>query len=418
MIQKLKGTRDIIPGEIETWQYIEKKAKEVFENYGFSEIRTPVIEATELFQRGVGEATDVVQKEMYVFNDKAGRSIALRPEGTAGVIRAFIENGMSSMPSPIKLYYEMTMYRYENVQKGRQREFHQIGTELIGSESYMADVEIISMVSNFLKTLNINNVKLEINSIGCKNCRAEYIKALKDYIRPNLDKYCKTCQSRFEKNSMRILDCKEEQCKKLNQNAPQIIDYLCDECKEHFENVKSSLNDLNIDYTINSRIVRGLDYYTKTVFEFVSEDDGLTVVGGGRYDDLIEELGGAKTPAIGFGAGEERLISVFEKSNQELLTKLRKTPEIFVAYIGKEAERFSTKFVDDLRKNDIYASKDIMERSLKAQFKYADKIGAKYTITIGDEEIKNQKVSIKEMATGNTQEIAINEVSVFLKENM
>ena len=217
---------------------------------------------------------------------------------------------------------------------------------------------------------------------------------------------------------MRILDCKEEQCKKLNQNAPQIIDYLCDECKEHFENVKSSLNDLNIDYTINSRIVRGLDYYTKTVFEFVSEDDGLTVVGGGRYDDLIEELGGAKTPAIGFGAGEERLISVFEKSNQELLTKLRKTPEIFVAYIGKEAERFSTKFVDDLRKNDIYASKDIMERSLKAQIKYADKIGAKYTITIGDEEIKNQKVSIKEMATGNTQEIAINEVSVFLKENM
>ncbi len=418
MIQKLKGTRDIIPGEIETWQYIEKKAKEVFENYGFSEIRTPVIEATELFQRGVGEATDVVQKEMYVFNDKAGRSIALRPEGTAGVIRAFIENGMSSMPSPIKLYYEMTMYRYENVQKGRQREFHQIGTELIGSESYMADVEIISMVSNFLKTLNINNVKLEINSIGCKNCRAEYIKALKDYIRPNLDKYCKTCQSRFEKNPMRILDCKEEQCKKLNQNAPQIIDYLCDECKEHFENVKSSLNDLNIDYTINSRIVRGLDYYTKTVFEFVSEDDGLTVVGGGRYDDLIEELGGAKTPAIGFGAGEERLISVFEKSNQELLTKLRKTPEIFVAYIGKEAERFSTKFVDDLRKNDIYASKDIMERSLKAQIKYADKIGAKYTITIGDEEIKNQKVSIKEMATGNTQEIAINEVSVFLKENM
>ena len=417
MIQKLKGTRDLIPGEIEIWQYIESKAKEVFENYGFAEIRTPVIEATELFQRGVGEATDVVQKEMYVFEDKAGRSIALRPEGTAGVIRAFIENGMSSLPSPTKLYYEMTMYRYENVQKGRQREFHQIGTELIGSGSYMADIEVISMISKFLNELNINNVNLEINSIGCKTCRADYIKALKDYIRPNLDKYCDTCKSRFDKNPMRILDCKEEQCKKLNENAPQIIDYLCDECKEHFENVKSGLKDLNIDFTINSKIVRGLDYYTKTVFEFVSADDGLTVVGGGRYDDLIEELGGPKTPAIGFGAGEERLVSVFEKSNPDLVEKLRKTPKVFVAYIGKEAEKFTTKFVEELRSQNINVSKDIMERGLKAQFKYADKIGAKYTITIGDDEIKNNRVSIKEMASGNVKEIEIDEVADFLKNN-
>lgn len=417
MIQKLKGTRDLIPGEIEIWQYIESKAKEVFENYGFAEIRTPVIEATELFQRGVGEATDVVQKEMYVFEDKAGRSIALRPEGTAGVIRAFIENGMSSLPSPTKLYYEMTMYRYENVQKGRQREFHQIGTELIGSGSYMADIEVISMISKFLNELNINNVKLEINSIGCKTCRADYIKALKDYIRPNLDKYCDTCKSRFDKNPMRILDCKEEQCKKLNENAPQIIDYLCDECKEHFENVKSGLKDLNIDFTINSKIVRGLDYYTKTVFEFVSADDGLTVVGGGRYDDLIEELGGPKTPAIGFGAGEERLVSVFEKSNPDLVEKLRKTPKVFVAYIGKDAEKFTTKFVEELRSQNINVSKDIMERGLKAQFKYADKIGAKYTITIGDDEIKNNRVSIKEMASGNVKEIEIDEVAEFLKNN-
>ena len=417
MIQKLKGTRDLIPGEIEIWQYIESKAKEVFENYGFAEIRTPVIEATELFQRGVGEATDVVQKEMYVFEDKAGRSIALRPEGTAGVIRAFIENGMSSLPSPTKLYYEMTMYRYENVQKGRQREFHQIGTELRGSGSYMADIEVISMISKFLNELNINNVNLEINSIGCKTCRADYIKALKDYIRPNLDKYCDTCKSRFDKNPMRILDCKEEQCKKLNENAPQIIDYLCDECKEHFENVKSGLKDLNIDFTINSKIVRGLDYYTKTVFEFVSADDGLTVVGGGRYDDLIEELGGPKTPAIGFGAGEERLVSVFEKSNPDLVEKLRKTPKVFVAYIGKEAEKFTTKFVEELRSQNINVSKDIMERGLKAQFKYADKIGAKYTITIGDDEIKNNRVSIKEMASGNVKEIEIDEVAEFLKNN-
>lgn len=416
MVQKLKGTRDIIPGEIEIWQYIESKAKEVFENYGFSEIRTPVIEATELFQRGVGEATDVVQKEMYVFNDKANRSISLRPEGTAGVIRAYIENGMASMPSPIKLYYEMSMYRYENVQKGRQREFHQIGTELIGSASYMADIEIISMINKFLKKLNIKNVNLEINSIGCKKCRAEYIKALKEYIRPNLDKYCSTCQSRFEKNPMRILDCKEEQCKKLNQNAPEIIDYLCDDCKEHFEKVKEGLKDLDIEYTVNSRIVRGLDYYTKTVFEFVSNDDGLTVVGGGRYDDLIEELGGAKTPAIGFGAGEERLVSVFQSENPDLIKKLRKTPKVFVAYIGDEAKRFVNKFVEELRDNNINASKDIMERGLKAQFKYADKIGAEYTITIGEDELKNKVVSIKEMATGKTQEINIDNVVEFLSK--
>ena len=416
MVQKLKGTRDIIPGEIEIWQYIESKAKEVFENYGFSEIRTPVIEATELFQRGVGEATDVVQKEMYVFNDKANRSISLRPEGTAGVIRAYIENGMASMPSPIKLYYEMSMYRYENVQKGRQREFHQIGTELIGSASYMADIEIISMINKFLKKLNIKNVNLEINSIGCKKCRAEYIKALKEYIRPNLDKYCSTCQSRFEKNPMRILDCKEEQCKKLNQNAPEIIDYLCDDCKEHFEKVKEGLKDLDIEYTVNSRIVRGLDYYTKTVFEFVSNDDGLTVVGGGRYDDLIEELGGAKTPAIGFGAGEERLVSVFQSENPDLIKKLRKTPKVFVAYIGDEAKRFVNKFVEELRDNNINASKDIMERGLKAQFKYADKIGAEFTITIGEDELKNKVVSIKEMATGKTQEINIDNVVEFLSK--
>ena len=417
MIQKLKGTRDIIPGEIEIWQYIESKAKNVFENYGFSEIRTPVIEATELFQRGVGEATDVVQKEMYVFNDKANRSISLRPEGTAGVIRAFIENGMASMPSPTKLYYEMSMYRYENVQKGRQREFHQIGTELIGSGSYMADIEIISMITKFLKELNINNVKLEINSIGCKNCRAEYIKALKDYIRPNLDKYCDTCKSRFEKNPMRILDCKEEQCRKLNQNAPQIIDYLCEECKEHFEKVKEGLQDLNINYTINSRIVRGLDYYTKTVFEFISEEDDLTVVGGGRYDDLIEELGGPKTPAIGFGAGEERLVSVFENSNKNIINSIKQVPKVFVACIGDDAKRFTNKFVEELRDQNINASKDIMERGIKAQFKYADKIGAKYTITIGDDEIKTGKVSVKEMTTGNTKELEIKQVADFLKQN-
>ena len=318
MIQKLKGTRDILPKEVVTWQYIEAKAKDLFERYGYNEIRTPIIESLDLFQRGVGETTDVVQKEMYNFEDKGGRKIALRPEGTAGVVRAYIEDGLSSEPSPLKLWYKMSMYRYENVQKGRQREFNQIGVELFGSDSYMADVEIIQMCTKFFEELNIKDIELNINSIGCPKCRNEYKEALKDFIRPNLDKYCDTCKTRFEKNPMRILDCKEETCKKLNQNAPRILDYLCEECKTHFENLKNMLNELGIEYKVDSNIVRGLDYYTKTVFEFISKIDGLTVLGGGRYDGLAEELDGPKTPAIGFATGMERLIDVFGANNKDL----------------------------------------------------------------------------------------------------
>ena len=411
MIQKLKGTRDILPSEISKWQYIEGIAKNIFENYGFKEIRVPVIEESKLFQRGVGEQTDVVQKEMYIFEDKGGRSIALRPEGTAGVIRAYIENGMSSLPSPLKVYYRMPMYRYENVQKGRQREFNQIGVELIGTKDYSADVEIILMVEKFFEKLNIKNVELRINSIGCKNCRKDYENALKDYIRPNLDKYCDTCKTRFEKNPMRILDCKEEQCKKLNENAPSILDYLDKECKTHFENVKSMLDKLNIEYTIDSRIVRGLDYYTKTVFEFVSKDDGLTVLGGGRYDDLIEELGSASTPAIGFAAGEERLLQIVEQNNPELSKKIVNNPKIFAAYIGDEANIFAEKLVEKLRDNNIYAEKDIMGRGLNAQFKYANKISAEYVVTIGDNEISTGIAQLKDMKNGTTEDVKIEEIA-------
>ena len=406
MIQKLKGTRDILPGEIEIWQYIETIAKEIFENYGYNEIRVPVIESLELFQRGVGEGTDVVQKEMYCFEDKGERKIALRPEGTAGVVRAYIENGLASKPSPIKLWYHMPMYRYENVQKGRQREFNQIGAEVFGASSYMADVETIDMINSLLKRLNIKDIELNINSIGCPNCRKEYIKSLKEYIKPNLDNYCSTCKSRFEKNPMRILDCKEERCKNLNKNAPTILDYLCDECKEHFENVKNMLEEMEITYKIDSNIVRGLDYYTKTVFEFVSKIDGLTVFGGGRYDELVSELGGEKTPAIGFAAGIERLIDLFKSNNPEI--ELKKDMDIFVAYIGEKANIYATKLVKRLREKGIYAEKDIMERSLKAQFKYADKKLAKYVITIGDEEIEKEKAVLKDMRTGEEKEIDLN----------
>ena len=410
MIQKLKGTRDILPGEIEVWQYIESVAKELFENYGYKEIRVPVIESLELFQRGVGEQTDVVQKEMYTFEDKGGRKIALRPEGTAGVVRSYIENGLASMPSPIKFWYKMPMYRYENVQKGRQREFNQIGVELLGSESYMADVETIEMCKSLFEKLNIKDIELNINSIGCKTCRAEYIKALKEYIKPNLEKYCSTCKSRFEKNPMRILDCKEEKCKELNKNAPRIIDYLCDECMLHFENVKNMLNEMKIEYKIDTNIVRGLDYYTKTVFEFVSKIDGLTVLGGGRYDGLVEELGGTKTPAIGFASGMERLIEIFKLNNPEI--NLQKNMDIFVAYIGDNANLYVTKLVKVLRNNGIYAEKDIMARSLNAQFKYADKKLAKYIITIGDSEIENKKAVMKNMKTGEEKEVDIENIDM------
>lgn len=406
MIQRLKGTRDILPGEIAKWQYVERVAKELFEQYGYDEIRVPVIEKIELFQRGVGDTTDIVQKEMYVFEDKGERIIALRPEGTAGVVRAYLENGMASMPSPTKLWYSMPMYRYENVQKGRQREFHQIGAELFGSSSYMADVEVIEMITKLLDRLNIKDIELNINSIGCKNCRKEYQEALRNFIRPNLDKYCDVCKTRFEKNPMRILDCKEKECKKLNQDAPEILNYLCDECKEHFENVKKSLTDLGIDYKIDSRIVRGLDYYTKTVFEFVSTIDGLTVVAGGRYDGLVEELDGAPTPAIGFATGVERLISIFEQNNTDI--KLSKNPEYFIAYIGEIANNYASKLVAKLREKGIYAEKDIVGRSLKAQLKFADKKNAKYVVTIGDNEIETGKAIRKEMETGNEQEIELN----------
>ncbi len=414
MIQKLKGTKDILPDEISKWQYVEGIAKEVFENYGYNEVRVPAIESTELFQRGVGETTDVVQKEMYIFDDKGGRSIALRPEGTAGVVRAYIENGMSSMPSPVKMYYSMPMYRYENVQKGRQREFHQIGAELIGSSSYIADVEMIEMINSYIEKLNIKDIELNINSIGCPVCRKDYQAALREFIRPNLDKYCDTCKTRFEKNPMRILDCKEETCKKLNVGAPVITDYLCEECKTHFENVQKMLKELNIEFKIDTSIVRGLDYYTKTVFEFVSKIDGLTVLAGGRYDGLVEELGGVATPAVGFATGEERLISVLEANNPSL--DLNKKMDVFIAYIGEEANIYSTKLVKKLRENGIYAEKDIMERSLKAQFKYADKKKAKFVVTIGENEIATGTADLKEMQTGETTKIESEKLSEILKK--
>lgn len=406
MIQKPKGTKDILPDEVYKWQYIESKIKDIFENAGMKEIRVPVFEHTELFSRGVGETTDVVQKEMYTFEDKGGRSITLRPEGTAGVVRSYIENGMASRPTPIKLWYEMAMYRYENVQKGRLREFRQIGTEVFGTSSYLADVECIMLGVKIFKELNIPNIKLNLNSIGCPECRRKYQEALREFIRPNLEKYCDTCKTRFEKNPMRILDCKEKKCKEMNQGAPIILDYLCDDCREHFDKVKKMLTDLGVDFEIDAGIVRGLDYYTRTVFEFVSEDDGLTVLGGGRYDVLVKEVGGQDTPAVGFAMGAERLLEVFERYNKDVAKQ--KVMDLYVANIGEKANEFATKLVLKLRDKGVFVEKDICERSLKAQFKYADKNNAKFVLTLGDDEVETKKAKIKNMQSGEEIEVELN----------
>ena len=404
MIQKPKGTKDLLPIDTAKWQFIEYTIKSVLENYAFNEIRVPVFEHTELFLRGVGETTDVVQKEMYTFKDKGDRSITLRPEGTAGVVRAYIENGMASLPSPIKLWYNITAYRYENVQKGRLREFHQIGAELIGTNNYMADAELITMANEIFRSLNIKNIKLEINSIGCPVCRAKYQEALREYIGKNIDKYCSDCKRRLEKNPMRILDCKVESCKEQNQNASVILDYLCEECKEHFEKVQEILRECDIKYEINPKIVRGLDYYTKTVFEFIDEEEGLTVLAGGRYDGLVKELEGQDTPAVGFALGMERLLELFDKYNENIEVK---KPEIFVATIGEEANKYATRLVQKLRAEGKYVVKDITGKGLNAQFKYANKIRAKYVITLGDDEIKNKVAKIKNMETGEEEEYKI-----------
>ncbi len=403
MIQKPKGTKDILPNETYKWEYVEENAKEILKNYGFGEIRVPVFEQTELFERGVGDTTDVVQKEMYTFLDKGERSITLRPEGTAGVVRAYIENGMASMPSPIKMWYMMPMYRYENVQKGRYREFRQIGAEILGTNSYEADVELIVMADQIIKKFHVPDVTLNLNSIGCPTCRKQYTEALKGFIGNNLAQYCSTCQIRFEKNPMRILDCKEKKCKELNQGAPIILDYLCEECKTHFENVKKALEQLDINYVIDPNIVRGLDYYTKTVFEFVSEKEGYTVLAGGRYDGLVEELGGQKTGAIGFAMGEDRLIDIFEKYNTSSTITAR-TPDLYIASMGEIASKKAQILALELRKSGIYVETDICERSMKANLKYADKIKSKYVCVIGEDEINTGKAKLKNMATGEEQE--------------
>lgn len=416
MINIPKGTKDVLPNQSYKWQYIEETARSVARAFNFKEVRTPTFEYTELFQRGVGETTDVVNKEMYTFEDKGGRSITLKPEGTAGVARMFIENGLASSPMPVKTYYIIPAFRYERPQAGRLREFHQFGIEVYGSPSPETDAEVIFAASSFLNKLKIKGVKLEINSIGCPICRNEYNKALKNYFKPHLGGMCQNCNSRFEKNPLRILDCKEEGCRKISENAPKITDYLCDDCKKHFEAVQSYLTAQGVEYTVNSSIVRGLDYYTRTVFEFVSTEIGAqgTVCGGGRYDGLLQQLGGSPLPAIGFAAGIERLILLMENTSVPFPEENR--PLIYLAGMDEKSRLECVKLAAYMRGNGICAEVDHMQRSLKAQFKYADKIGAKFVAAVGESELSARTLNVKRMSDGATAAVKFDELYAYLSK--
>ena len=415
MINIPKGTKDVLPSESYKWQYVESVAREVAELFHIQELRTPTFEHTELFQRGVGDTSDIVTKEMYTFKDKGDRSITLKPEGTAGAVRSFIENGMANGVLPAKMYYITPAFRYERPQAGRLREFHQFGVEIFGAKSAQTDAEAILIADTLLKKLGIQ-VQLYINSIGCPTCRAEYNRALKAFFAPHLDGLCYDCKTRYEKNPLRLLDCKEENCKKVNADAPKMLDYLCQECKEHFESVKACLDLAGVAYEIDPRIVRGLDYYTRTVFEFVSTSIGAqgTVCAGGRYDKLIQELGGNPTPAVGFAGGLERLLIVMEQTGVEI--PLHKTPTVYLAGMDDECRKKAFEIATKLRRAGIIAEIDYMERSVKAQFKYADKIHAKFVAVIGGNELLEGVMSVKNMSTGESEKVAFENATAYFQD--
>ena len=404
-IRSIKGTQDVLPANTYKWQFVERLFLDTARLYGFNEIRIPTFEDKSLFIRSVGDTTDVVQKEMYTFTDLGGRELALRPEGTAGINRAVIESGLINEALPLKLSYVLSCFRAEKPQAGRFREFHQLGRELFGSQSPAADAEVIAFVNDFFGILGLTGISLEINSIGCPTCRKHYHAALKEYFEARKEELCETCLTRLEKNPLRILDCKSPVCKEIAKDAPIGLDYLCDDCKAHFEGLKKRLDALGIAYTVNPRIVRGLDYYTKTVFEFVSGDIGAqsTVCGGGRYDGLIKSLGGADQPGIGYAMGIERLLMVLEAQGIEIP---KPAPcDLYIASMGEDAAVRAMELAAALRSEGFAAESDLVGRSLKAQMKYADKIGAKFSMVIGDDELAAGKAKVKNMATGETAEV-------------
>lgn len=404
--QAPRGTQDVLPQDSYRWQHVERTALAIARDFGFKEIRTPVFEHTNLFQRSVGETTDVVQKEMYTFEDKGGRSITLRPEGTAGATRAVLEHGLLNGALPVKVSYVTSCYRYEKSQKGRYREFHQFGVECFGAAAPQADAEVISMALLILKTLGLENVKLHVNSIGCPTCRARYYEALRQYFAARQDELCETCLGRLERNPMRILDCKSPVCSKIAADAPVMIDYLCEDCKAHFEAVKQHLDVAELSYELDPHIVRGLDYYTRTVFELVA-DNGLVVAGGGRYDGLVEEMGGNPQPGLGFAMGLERLLMVMEEQGCNIPDSSE--CELYLVSMGAAAAQKCFALATKLREGGMSVECDIVGRSLKAQMKYADKLGARYTIVVGDNELETGVAQLKDMQSGATEEIRLDD---------
>ena len=401
-----KGTKDTLPSQVYRWHYVEKKFSEICEKYGYKEIRTPIFEHTELFQRGVGDTTDIVQKEMYTFTDHGNRSITLKPEGTSPVARAFIEHKQYAEVQPTKYCYITPCFRYEKPQSGRLRAFHQFGIEIFGTTNMIADAEVICLGYDFLHEMGIKDIQLRINSVGCPECRKKHREALRRFLEPVYDQLCNTCKDRYERNPMRILDCKSETCQSLVKDAPDMLDYLCDECRDAFEDVDA----MGIAYTVDPRIVRGLDYYTKTAFEFVTESNGTqgTVCGGGRYDHLIEEIGGPPIPGVGFGLGIERLLMLMDEHGVEI-----PQPEplkAFIAVMGDDAKAFGLKLLRELRQKGVKAEMDTLARNIKGQFKYADRLGAKYTVVIGDNELAEGAVSIKEMATSQQRQVKLDDL--------
>ena len=407
LTQAPRGTRDVLPADSYRWQYIEGRMRAAAALAGYREVRTPVFEHTELFLRGVGDTTDIVQKEMYTFEDKGKRSVTLKPEGTAGAVRCFLEHNLYAEPLPCKMYYlNAPIFRYENPQSGRLREHHQFGMECFGAREATADAELILTAFGLLQELGVKNLSVEINSIGCPNCRPVYHARLKEFLGGRIDRLCATCRERFDRNPLRVLDCKEKQCQELTKDAPSILDLLCDECRAHFEQLQQCLDSSGIPYRINPRIVRGLDYYTKTVFELVTEtpDGKLTICGGGRYDNLVEEIGGQSTPAVGFGMGLERVLMLLDQEGAGIPQP--RWYEAFVTYMGENRMK-AFSLVQRLRAAGIRADLDHCGRSLKAQFKYANKTGAPLTAVIGDEEAANGTVKLKRMSDGEEQTVPV-----------
>lgn len=409
-----RGTQDVTPAQSHKWQYIEEVARDTASLFGFREIRFPTFEHTELFKRSVGDTTDVVQKEMYTFNDKGDRSITLRPEGTAGAMRAILQNGLLNDALPLKVSYLTSCFRYEKPQAGRLREFHQFGVEMSGSPSPAADAQTIGVAKAVFDRLGVRDLVLELNSIGCPTCRAAYHKALKTYFNTHIDTLCETCRDRLDKNPMRILDCKNPACAEIAKAAPVVLDYICDDCRAHFWGLQKQLDAMGIAYKINPTIVRGLDYYTRTVFEFVATGIGAqgTVCGGGRYDGLIELLGGQPTPSVGFAMGLERLLLVMEQQGCDFAPAQGCT--IYIGSIGEAATLEAASLCTALRDEGFYAECDTIGRSVKAQMKYADKLHAKFSCILGDTEIVEGKTKVKRMADGETQEVSL-ENEAFLR---